>query len=161
MLGFGRDFHYPDNNVNGSEYLNYIALAPVRPRSVSVWPTPPVQSAKARQHPGRCLLEALRDREHDVLLFVFDTAVPPMNSQAERDLRPWKDRPEDLRTTPIRKSPPPAHHPRLHLYRSQTRHQLHGRVPHCHRRRPGDATHLCEYVIEPNNQGDFEVAYLG
>ncbi len=51
---------------------------------------PCVHGAKAKQHPGRCLLEVLRDREHDVLRFVYDTRVPPTNNQAERDLRPWK-----------------------------------------------------------------------
>jgi hypothetical protein len=51
---------------------------------------PRVPGAKAKQNVGRCLLEALRDREADVLRFVFDTAIPPTNNQAERDLRPWK-----------------------------------------------------------------------
>jgi hypothetical protein len=36
------------------------------------------------------LLEALRDRQDDVLRFVTDTAVPPTSNQAERDLRPAK-----------------------------------------------------------------------
>jgi hypothetical protein len=51
---------------------------------------PRIHGAKAKQHPGRCLLEVLRDREADVLRLVFDTAIPPTNNQAERDLRPWK-----------------------------------------------------------------------
>jgi hypothetical protein len=42
-----------------------------------------------RQHRQR-LLEDLRDREADVLRFVFDTRVPPTSNQAERDLRPAK-----------------------------------------------------------------------
>ena len=49
-----------------------------------------VPGANVKQNVGRCLLEALRDREDDVLRFVFDTAIPPTNNQAERDLRPWK-----------------------------------------------------------------------
>ncbi len=38
----------------------------------------------------RLLLEALRDREADVLRFTGDLAVPPTSNQAERDLRPSK-----------------------------------------------------------------------
>jgi transposase len=45
-------------------------------------------------HPGerkaRLLLQALRDREADVLRFTGDLAVPPTSNQAERDLRPSK-----------------------------------------------------------------------
>lgn len=50
-------------------------------------PGPP---SKTAQLPGRCLLEALRNREDDVLRFVFDTTIPPTNNQGERDLRPLK-----------------------------------------------------------------------
>lgn len=39
---------------------------------------------------ARALLEALRDREPDVLRFCFDPRVPPTSNQAERDLRPAK-----------------------------------------------------------------------
>jgi transposase len=39
---------------------------------------------------ARLLLEALRDREADVLRFTGDLAVPPTSNQAERDLRPSK-----------------------------------------------------------------------
>jgi transposase len=39
---------------------------------------------------ARLLLEALRDRQADVLRFVHDLAVPPTSNQAERDLRPAK-----------------------------------------------------------------------
>ena len=46
--------------------------------------------AKAKQPPGRTLLEVLRDREQDVLRFVYDLQVPPTSNQAERDLRPAK-----------------------------------------------------------------------
>jgi transposase len=46
------------------------------------------------QRPGerkaRLLLEALRDREADVLRFAGDLRVPPTSNQAERDLRPAK-----------------------------------------------------------------------
>jgi transposase len=50
----------------------------------------PAPGAKAKQPPGRLLLECLRDREPDVLRFVKDLAVPPTNNQAERDVRPAK-----------------------------------------------------------------------
>ena len=38
----------------------------------------------------RLLLETLRDREADVLRFVYDLTVPATSNQAERDLRPAK-----------------------------------------------------------------------
>jgi hypothetical protein len=50
----------------------------------------PVPGAKAKQKPGRTLLECLRDREADVLRFLGDTRIPPTSNQAERDLRPAK-----------------------------------------------------------------------
>jgi hypothetical protein len=50
----------------------------------------PVPGAKAKQEPGRMLLECLRDREADVLRFLGDTRIPPTSNQAERDLRPAK-----------------------------------------------------------------------
>ena len=43
-----------------------------------------------KQHPGRDLLECLRDRQDDVLRFVDDLHIPPTSNQAERDLRPAK-----------------------------------------------------------------------
>jgi len=43
-----------------------------------------------KQPPGRCLLEALRDRLDDVTRFAHDLRVPPTNNQAERDVRPAK-----------------------------------------------------------------------
>jgi hypothetical protein len=49
-----------------------------------------VPGAKARQKPGRLILECLRDREADVLRFLSDLRVPPTSNQAERDLRPAK-----------------------------------------------------------------------
>ena len=49
-----------------------------------------VPGAKARQKPGRTLLECLRDREADVLRFLSDLRIPPTSNQAERDLRPAK-----------------------------------------------------------------------
>jgi len=49
-----------------------------------------VPGAKAKQHPGRLLLECLKNREADVLRFLTDTAIPPTSNQAERDLRPAK-----------------------------------------------------------------------
>ena len=42
------------------------------------------------QRKTRLLLEALRDREADVLRFAHDLQVPPTSNQAERDLRPSK-----------------------------------------------------------------------
>jgi len=42
------------------------------------------------QHPGRMLLECLKNREADVLRFLTDTAIPPTSNQAERDVRPAK-----------------------------------------------------------------------
>jgi hypothetical protein len=43
-----------------------------------------------KQHPGRDLLECLRDRQADVLRFTTDLRIPPTSNQAERDLRPAK-----------------------------------------------------------------------
>lgn len=39
---------------------------------------------------ARLLLEALRNRESDILRFVDDLRIPPTSNQAERDLRPAK-----------------------------------------------------------------------
>ena len=49
-----------------------------------------VPGAKAKQRPGRSLLEVLRDRLDDVVRFAYDLDVPPTSNQAERDLRPAK-----------------------------------------------------------------------
>jgi transposase len=49
-----------------------------------------VPGAKAKQKPGRMLLECLKDREGDVLRFLGDLRIPPTSNQAERDLRPSK-----------------------------------------------------------------------
>ena len=43
-----------------------------------------------KQRPCRELLECLRDREDDVLRFVYDLRIPPTSNDAERDLRPAK-----------------------------------------------------------------------
>jgi transposase len=43
-----------------------------------------------RQSKTRNLLERLRDRDHQVLLFARDLTVPFTNNQAERDVRPSK-----------------------------------------------------------------------
>jgi hypothetical protein len=43
-----------------------------------------------KQHPCRDLLEVLRDRQDDVLRFVYDLRIPPTSNQAERDVRPAK-----------------------------------------------------------------------
>jgi transposase len=49
-----------------------------------------VPGAKARQKPGRALLECLQGREADILRFLGDLRIPPTSNQAERDLRPAK-----------------------------------------------------------------------
>jgi transposase len=49
-----------------------------------------VPGARARQKPGRTLLECLRHREADVLRFLSGLRIPPTSNQAERDLRPAK-----------------------------------------------------------------------
>jgi hypothetical protein len=53
-------------------------------------PRRPGPRSSTRQHPGRCLLEVFRDREHDVLRYARDLRVPFTSNLAERDLRPWK-----------------------------------------------------------------------
>ena len=45
---------------------------------------------RAGERKARLLLEALRDRQADVLRFTHDLKVPPTSNQAERDLRPAK-----------------------------------------------------------------------
>ena len=78
-----------------------------------------VPGANAKQKPGRCLLECLRDREADVLRFLGDLRIPPTSNQAERDLRPSKtqqkisgrlrSRPQPATATPSAATPtPPA-----------------------------------------------------
>jgi transposase len=49
-----------------------------------------VPGPKAKQKPGRMLLECLQYRENDVLRFLGDLRIPPTSNQAERDLRPSK-----------------------------------------------------------------------
>jgi hypothetical protein len=50
-----------------------------------------VPRAPGRTQPKhRALLEALRDRQDDILRFVTDLGIPPTSNQAERDLRPAK-----------------------------------------------------------------------
>ncbi|WP_250285353.1 IS66 family transposase [Frankia sp. CiP1_Cm_nod2] len=50
----------------------------------------PPAAKGAKQPVGRCLLECLRDRQPDVLRFVFDLDVWPTNNASERDLRPFR-----------------------------------------------------------------------
>ncbi|MCK9921186.1 transposase [Frankia sp. AgPm24] len=50
----------------------------------------PAAAKGTKQPVGRCLLACLRDRQDDVLRFVFDLDVWPTNNQSERDLRPFK-----------------------------------------------------------------------
>ena len=47
-------------------------------------------ASRPGERKARLLLEALRDRQGDVLRFAHDLAVPPTSNQAERDLRPSK-----------------------------------------------------------------------
>jgi hypothetical protein len=49
---------------------------------------PRVPGRKQPKH--RALLEALRDRQDDILRFVTDLRIPPTSNQAERDVRPAK-----------------------------------------------------------------------
>jgi transposase len=51
---------------------------------------PRIGGPRDKQAPSRNLLEDLRDRHDDVLRFCYDTATPPTNNLAERDLRPNK-----------------------------------------------------------------------
>jgi hypothetical protein len=46
------------------------------------------KNSGGKQEPFRQLLRCLRDRQDDVLRFVYDLRVPPTSNQAERDLRP-------------------------------------------------------------------------
>jgi transposase len=57
---------------------------------LSVIPRVPGPVATTKQHPGRLLLECLRDRETDVLRFTGDTRIPATNNASERDQRPHK-----------------------------------------------------------------------
>ena len=66
----------------------------------SACPAPPFPSAckrsggspgaRARQKPGRHLLECLKNREADVLRFLTDVRIPPTSNQPERGLHPAK-----------------------------------------------------------------------
>jgi transposase len=53
-------------------------------------PRVPGPVATTSQHPGRLLLECLRDREADVLRFTGDTRIWATNNTSERDQRPHK-----------------------------------------------------------------------
>ena len=53
-------------------------------------PRIPGPTATTKQHPGRLLLECLRDREGDVLRFTGDTRIWATNNTSERDQRPHK-----------------------------------------------------------------------
>jgi hypothetical protein len=57
---------------------------------LSVIPRVPGPVATTKQHPGRLLLECLRDREADVLRFTGDTRIWATNNTSERDQRPHK-----------------------------------------------------------------------
>ena len=65
-----------------------------------------VPGAKARQKPGRTLLECLHDREADILRFLSDLRIPPTSNQAERDLRPVKTQQKISGRTSARRKPP-------------------------------------------------------
>jgi transposase len=51
---------------------------------------PRVGGPRDKQPPARNLLEDLHHRHDDVMRFCYDTAIPPTNNLAERDLRPTK-----------------------------------------------------------------------
>ena len=51
---------------------------------------PRIPGANVEQPPARLLLECLRDREDDVLRFLFDLRIPPTSNQAKRDVLPAK-----------------------------------------------------------------------
>jgi hypothetical protein len=53
-------------------------------------PRVPGPVTTTKQHPGRLLLECLRDRETDVLRFTGDTRIWATNNTSERDQRPHK-----------------------------------------------------------------------
>lgn len=85
--------------------------------------------AEHRRVPGRLqsktrnLLERLRDRDAQVLLFARDLSVPFTNNQAERR-PPHQDPDEDQRLPPLgdhRQGMAPR--PQLHLHRPQARRQ--------------------------------------
>ena len=74
-----------------------------------------------RQSKTRNLLERLRDRDDQVLLFAHDLSVPFTNNQAERDVRPTKTQ---LKISGCHRSETTAGvaaYPRLHLDRAQAR----------------------------------------
>jgi transposase len=99
----------------------------------------PVPGAKAKQKPGRSLLECLRDREADVLRFLGDLRIPPTSNQAERPA-PLEDPAQDLRPPPLRdRRPQPLRHPRLPRHRPQARRRRHDRHPRRPCRKPLDA----------------------
>jgi Transposase IS66 family len=64
--------------------------------------------SKGNSHPGRCLLEMLRDRLNDVVRFAYDLNVPPTSNQAERDLRPAKTQQKISGRLTSEPSPAPA-----------------------------------------------------
>jgi transposase len=51
---------------------------------------PRIGGPRDKQPPARNLLEDLYHRHDDVMRFCYDTAIPPTNNLAERDLRPDK-----------------------------------------------------------------------
>ncbi len=75
--------------------------------------------AKARQKPGRTLLECLRDREADVLRFLSDLRIPPTSNQAERDLRQAKPQQKVSGRLRSEKAARDGTRPRLRVHRRQ------------------------------------------
>jgi len=74
--------------------------------------------AGRKQSPCRDLLECLRDRQADVLRFVYDLRIPPTSNQAERDVRLTQQKISGRRS--LRAGhPAPVRDPWLHLHRRQ------------------------------------------
>ena len=94
-----------------------------------------------RQSKTRNLLERLRDRDDQVLLFARDLSVPFTNNQAERDIRPTKTQ---LKITGCHRSETTANAwLRVRGYIStvaQTRRQRPRRAPRRHHRQPLDTS---------------------
>jgi transposase len=106
--------------------------------------------AEHRRAPGRTqsttrnLLERLRDRDHQVLLFARDLSVPFTNNQAERDVRPTKTQMKISgchRSRDHRQGLATA--PRLRLHRRQKRPQRPRSPPSGHHRQPWTPPATC------------------
>jgi hypothetical protein len=107
-------------------------------------------SAKAKQPPGRTLLEVLRDRSDDVLRFTHDLRVPPTNNQARTRRTPGQAPAEDLRTAHLRsRHPSPLPSPRLPQHGHETRSKPTRRLPFAATRRHAHWHSRCEHCPAP------------